>query len=149
MADKALIDSQGITISYKLPTASAWSELLQVTDSPLPTKKREVDDVTTVKSTHKETIAAGVISSDDLAYELLMISGDAQQKDLDTQFEASQMLDWKVELSDAAKTTYTYQGTITELSPIRAANKKNRFKLTIAVNGKVTRSDTPITSSGN
>lgn len=143
MAEKAVIDSQGLSIFYKLPTASDWSELLEVTDSPLPTKKREVDDVTTVKSTHKETIAAGVISSDDLAYEMLMISGSTQQKELDGYFEAGQMLDWKVELPDAAKTTYTYQGTVTELSPVRAANKKNRFKLTIAVNGKVTRSETP------
>lgn len=38
MADKALIDSQGIVISYKLPVAQAFSELLEVTDSPLPTK---------------------------------------------------------------------------------------------------------------
>ncbi|WP_180644690.1 phage tail tube protein [Acinetobacter bereziniae] len=143
MADKALIDSQGITISYKLPSEQAFSELLEVTDSPLPTKKREVDDITTVKSTHKETAAAGVISADDLAYELLMISGSVQQQELDAHFEDGQMIDWKVELPDDAKTTYTYQGTITELSPVRVAKKKNRFKLTIAVNGKVTKTTTP------
>lgn len=144
MADKALIDSQGITISYKLPSESTFQEVLEVTDSPLPTKKRDLDDITTVKSTHKETAAAGVISSDDLAYELLMISGSAQQTLLDTYFESGQMIDWKVELPDAAKTTYTFQGTITELSPVRAANKKNRFKLTIGVNGKVTKTETPV-----
>lgn len=144
MADKALIDSQGITISYKLPSESTYEEVLEVTDSPLPTKKRDLDDITTVKSTHKETAAAGVISSDDLAYELLMISGSAQQTLLDTYFESGQMIDWKVELPDAAKTTYTFQGTITELSPVRAANKKNRFKLTIGVNGKVTKTKTPV-----
>ncbi|HFX6306600.1 TPA: phage tail tube protein [Acinetobacter nosocomialis] len=143
MADKALIDSQGITISYKLPSEQAFSELLEVTDSPLPTKKREVDDITTVKSTHKETIAAGVISADDLAYELLMVSGSTQQATLGAYFEDGQMIDWKVVLPDEAATTYTYQGTITELSPVRAANKKNRFKLTIAVNGKVTTTTTP------
>ncbi|MDD9315861.1 phage tail tube protein [Acinetobacter lactucae] len=143
MADKALIDSQGITISYKLPSEEAFSELLEVTDSPLPTKKREVDDITTVKSTHKETIAAGVISADDLAYELLMVSGSTQQATLGAYFEDGQMIDWKVVLPDEAATTYTYQGTITELSPVRAANKKNRFKLTIAVNGKVTTTTTP------
>lgn len=144
MADKALIDSQGIKISYKEASASTFEEVLDVTDSPLPTKKREVDDITTVKSTHKETAAAGVISSDDLAYELLMISGSAQQTALDGHFEAGTMLDWKVELPDALKTTYTYSGTITELSPVRAANKKNRFRLTIAVNGKVTKTETPV-----
>ncbi|MHA3097752.1 phage tail tube protein [Acinetobacter brisouii] len=138
MADKALIDSQGITISFKLPSATDFVELVEVTDSPLPTKKRETDDVTTIKSTHKETVAAGVITADDLAYELLMISGSAQQLLLDDYMEAGQMIDWKVALGDTASTTYTYQGTITELSPVRAANKKNRFKLTIAVNGKVT-----------
>ena len=143
MADKALIDSQGIVISYKLPTAQAFSELLEVTDSPLPTKKREVDDITTVKSTHKEKAAAGVISADDLAYELLMISGSVQQQELDEHFEDGEMIDWKVVLPDDAATTYTFQGTITELSPVRAANKKNRFKLTIAVNGKVTKTTTP------
>ncbi|GAA5559339.1 phage tail tube protein [Acinetobacter baumannii] len=143
MADKALIDSQGILISYKLPVAQAFSELLEVTDSPLPTKKREVDDITTVKSTHKETIAAGVISADDLAYELLMISGSVQQQELEQYFEDGEMIDWKVVLPDDAATTYTFQGTITELSPVRAANKKNRFKLTIAVNGKVTKTTTP------
>ena len=143
MAAKALIDSQGIVISYKLPTAQAFSELLEVTDSPLPTKKREVDDITTVKSTHKETAAAGVISADDLAYELLMISGSVQQQELDQYFEDGEMLDFKVVLPDDAATTYTYQGTITELSPVRAANKKNRYKLTIAVNGKVTKTTTP------
>ncbi|HBR91271.1 MULTISPECIES: phage tail tube protein [Acinetobacter calcoaceticus/baumannii complex] len=143
MADKALIDSQGITISYKLPSEQTFSELLEVTDSPLPTKKREVDDITTVKSTHKETIAAGVISADDLAYELLMVSGSTQQATLGAYFEDGQMIDWKVVLPDEAATTYTYQGTITELSPVRAANKKNRFKLTIAVNGKVTTTTTP------
>ncbi|WP_045124420.1 phage tail tube protein [Acinetobacter nosocomialis] len=143
MADKALIDSQGITISYKLPSEQNFSELLEVTDSPLPTKKREVDDITTVKSTHKETIAAGVISADDLAYELLMVSGSTQQATLGAYFEDGQMIDWKVVLPDEAATTYTYQGTITELSPVRAANKKNRFKLTIAVNGKVTTTTTP------
>jgi predicted secreted protein len=144
MADKALIDSQGIEISYKEASASTFEEVLEVTDSPLPTKKREVDDITTVKSTHKETAAAGVISSDDLAYELLMISGSEQQTALDGHFEAGTMLDWKVVLPDARKTTYTYSGTITELSPIRAANKKNRFRLTIAVNGKVTKTETPV-----
>lgn len=143
MADKALIDSQGITISFKLPSAQEYSELLEVTDSPLPTKKRETDDVTTVKSTHKETIAAGVISADDLAYEILQVSGSAQQAMLNQYFEDGQMLDWKVELGDNVATTYEYQGTITELSPVRAANKKNRFKLTIAVNGKVEVSTTP------
>ncbi|MHA3061181.1 phage tail tube protein [Acinetobacter sp. ANC 4631] len=143
MADKALIDSQGITISFKLPSAQEYSELLEVTDSPLPTKKRETDDVTTVKSTHKETIAAGVISADDLAYEILQVSGSAQQAMLDGYFEDGQMLDWKVELGDNVATTYAFQGTITELSPVRAANKKNRFKLTIAVNGKVEVSTTP------
>lgn len=143
MADKALIDSQGITISFKLPSAQEYSELLEVTDSPLPTKKRETDDVTTVKSTHKETIAAGVISADDLAYEILQVSGSAQQAMLDGYFEDGQMLDWKVELGDNVATTYQFQGTITELSPVRAANKKNRFKLTIAVNGKVEVSTTP------
>lgn len=141
MADKALIDSQGITISYKLPSAEKYEEVLEVTDSPLPTKKREVDDITTVKSTHKETTAAGVISSDDLAYEMLMLSGSVQQTALDKHFEEGQMLDWQVILPDDLETTYTYQGTITELSPVRAANKKNRFKLTIAVNGKVTKSE--------
>lgn len=144
MADKALIDSQGIEISYKEASASTFEEVLEVTDSPLPTKKREVDDITTVKSTHKETAAAGVISSDDLAYELLMISGSTQQTALDGHFEAGTMLDWKVVLPDARKTTYTFSGTITELSPIRAANKKNRFRLTIAVNGKVTKTDIPV-----
>ncbi|MGY5394560.1 phage tail tube protein [Acinetobacter sp. NigerLNRRAM0016] len=144
MADKALIDSQGITISYKEASASTFEEVLEVTDSPLPTKKREVDDITTVKSTHKETAAAGVISSDDLAYELLMISGSAQQTALDEHFEAGTMLDWKVVLPDALQTTYTFSGTITELSPVRAANKKNRFRLTIAVNGKVTKTDTTV-----
>jgi predicted secreted protein len=143
MADKALIDSQGITISYKLPSEQTFSELLEVTDSPLPTKKREVDDITLVKSTHKETIAAGVISADDLVYELLMVSGSTQQATLGAYFEDGQMIDWKVVLPDEAATTYTYQGTITELSPVRAANKKNRFKLTIAVNGKVTTTTTP------
>ena len=143
MADKALIDSQGITISYKLPSAKKYEELLEVTDSPLPTKKREVDDITTVKSTHKETAAAGVISADDLAYEMLMLSGSVQQTELDAHFESGQMLDWKIELPDAKKTSYEFQGTITELSPVRAANKKNRFKLTIAVNGKATKSETP------
>lgn len=143
MADKALIDSQGIVISYKLPVAQTFSELLEVTDSPLPTKKREVDDITTVKSTHKETIAAGVISADDLAYELLMVSGSVQQQELEQHFEDGEMIDWKVVLPDDAATTYTFQGTITELSPVRAANKKNRFKLTIAVNGKVTKTTTP------
>jgi len=73
-----------------------------------------------------------------------MISGSAQQTALDGHFEAGTMLDWKVELPDALKTTYTYSGTITELSPVRAANKKNRFRLTIAVNGKVTKTDTPV-----
>lgn len=144
MADKALIDSQGITISYKEASASTFEEVLEVTDSPLPTKKREVDDITTVKSTHKETAAAGVISSDDLAYELLMISGSAQQTALDEHFEAGTMLDWKVVLPDALQTTYTFSGTITELSPVRAANKKNRFRLTIAVNGKVTKTETTV-----
>lgn len=143
MVDKPLIDSQGITISYKLPSEQAFSELLEVTDSPLPTKKREIDDITTVKSTHKETIATGVISADDLAYELLMVSGSTQQATLGAYFEDGQMIDWKVVLPDEAATTYTYQGTITELSPVRAANKKNRFKLTIAVNGKVTTTTTP------
>ncbi|MFX8047666.1 phage tail tube protein, partial [Acinetobacter baumannii] len=85
------------------------------TDSPLPTKKREVDDITTVKSTHKETIAAGVISADDLAYELLMISGSVQQQELEQYFEDGEMIDWKVVLPDDAATTYTFQGTITEL----------------------------------
>lgn len=143
MADKALIDSQGITISYKAAPAATFEEVLEVTDSPLPTKKREVDDITTVKSTHKETAAAGVISSDDLAYELLMISGSEQQTDLDVHFEAGTMLDWKVELPDALKTTYTFSGTITELSPVRAANKKNRFRLTISPSGKVVKTQTP------
>lgn len=138
MADKALIDSQGVEISFKLPSSQDYIELAEVTDSPLPSKKRETDDVTTVKSTHKETVAAGVMSSDDLAYELLMISGSTQQQLLDSYMEAGQMIDWKVKLGDVAETTYTYQGTITELSPVRAANKKNRFKLTIAPNGKVT-----------
>ncbi|WP_151731857.1 phage tail tube protein [Acinetobacter ursingii] len=143
MAEKDLIDSQGHELHFKLPTEQAFAEVLEVTDLPLPTKKRETDDITTVKSTHKETAAAGVISSDDLAYELLMISGSVQQALLDTYFEEGQMLDWKEVLPDEGGTTYTYQGTITELSPVRAANKKNRIKLTVAVNGKVTRSSTP------
>jgi hypothetical protein len=56
MADKALIDSQGIEISYKEASASTFEEVLEVTDSPLPTKKREVDDITTVKSTTPSSI---------------------------------------------------------------------------------------------
>lgn len=71
-----------------------------------------------------------------------MISGSVQQQELEQYFEEGEMIDWKVVLPDDAATTYTFQGTITELSPVRAANKKNRFKLTIAVNGKVTKTTT-------
>lgn len=143
MAEKDLIDSQGHELHFKLPTEQAFSEVLEVTDLPLPTKKRETDEITTVKSTHKETTAAGVISSDDLAYELLMISGSVQQALLNTYFEEGRMLDWKEVLADTAGTTYAFQGTIIEFSPVRAANKKNRLKMTISVSGKVTVSTTP------
>ena len=137
MADKAFIDSQGITIQYKIPSATDYAELFDVTDSPLPTKKRETDDVTTVKSRSKETVAAGVTSSDDLAFECLQISASKQQAELDQHFSNGQMLDFKMILDDVAQTTYSFQGTLTELTPVRAANKKNRLKLTIAVNGAV------------
>ena len=139
-----LIDSQGITISYKLPGAIKFEEVLNITECPLPTKKREVDDITTVKSTHKQTVAAGVISSDNLEYELLMISGSKQQKELNESFETGEMLVFQVVLPDALKTTYEFEGTIVELSPIRAANKKNRYKFGIAVNGKVEVTETPV-----
>lgn len=140
-----MIDSQGVTLSYKKLGATTFEEIIKVTDSPLPTKKREVDDVTDVKSTHKQTVAAGVISSDNLEYELLMLSGNKQQTELNTYFESGEMLAFKVELPDSIKTTYSYEGTIIELSPIRTANKKNRYKFGIAVNGKVevTTTDTP------
>lgn len=131
------IDSQGVTLSYKKLGAAVFEEVIKVTDSPLPTKKREVDDITDVKSTHKQTVAAGVISSDNLEYELLMLSGNKQQLELNEYLESGEMLVFQVELPDSAKTTYTFEGTIVELSPIRAANKKNRYKFGIAVNGKV------------
>lgn len=54
------------------------------------------------------------------------------------------MLNFKVELPDSLKTTYLFEGTVVELSPIRAANKKNRYKFTIAVNGKVEVITTPV-----
>lgn len=146
MADEAIemIDSQGVTLSYKNLSAETFEEVVKVTDSPLPTKKREVDDVTDVKSTHKQTVAAGVISSDNLEYELLMLSGNKQQIDLNSYLESGEMLNFKVELPDSLKTTYLFEGTVVELSPIRAANKKNRYKFTIAVNGKVEVITTPV-----
>lgn len=138
-----MIDSQGVTISYKKFGAQAFEEIGQVTESPLPTKKREVDDITNVKSTHKQTVAAGVISSDNLEYEMVMLSGNKQQSDLNTCLESGEMLVFQVELPDSIKTTYTFEGTVVELSPIRAANKKNRYKFSIAVNGKVEVTTTP------
>lgn len=139
-----VIDSQGVTLSYKALGAQTFEEVIKVTDSPLPTKKREVDDITDVKSTHKQTVAAGVISSDNLEYELLMLSGNKQQLELNQYLESGEMLVFKVELPDSIKTTYTFEGTIVELSPIRAANKKNRYKFSIAVNGKVEVTTTPV-----
>lgn len=133
-----MIDSQGVIISYKEQAATTWDEIGEVVTLPLHTKTRETDDVTTVKDLYEQVVAAGVIKTGELAYEMLMISGSDQQKALNQHFETGSKLDWKVELNDTAQTSYEFAATITELSPVRAANKKNRYSFKIKPSGKVT-----------
>ncbi|WP_374255057.1 phage tail tube protein [Acinetobacter brisouii] len=133
-----MIDSQGVILSFKEQSASTWEEVAEVTDLPLLTKTRDTDDVTTVKDLYEQVVAAGVIKTGELSYELLMISGSTQQKMLNQYFEDGTKLDWKIELNDTAETSYEFAATITELSPVRAKSKKNRYTFKTKPSGKVT-----------
>ena len=134
---EGLVDSQGIGLSWRVPGATAYEEVLDVTDLPLPAPTRPLDDVTTVKSKYKMQAAAGVIDSGNLAVELLQKTGDVQQNKLVNHFKLGTCLEWKMELNDEAKTSYEFCGTISKFAPVRAASKKNRLQMEIGISGEV------------
>lgn len=136
---EGLVDSQGVGLFFRLPgtPVAEYEEVGAVTDIPLPTPTRTLDDVTTVKSKFKMQAAAGVIDSGNLAVDVLQKTGDVQQKKLANHFKLGTCLEWKIDLGDEAKTTYEFCGTLSKCAPVRAANKKNHLQLEIGISGEV------------
>lgn len=134
---EGLVDSQGVGLSWRVSGATAYEEVLDVTDLPAPAPTRPLDDVTTVKSKYKMQAAAGVIDSGNLAVELLQKTGDVQQNKLANHFKLGTCLEWKMELNDDAETSYEFCGTLSKFAPVRAASKKNRLQMEIGISGEV------------
>lgn len=132
-----LVDSQGLGLFFRVPGGLTYEEVGDVTDAPLPAPTRTLDDVTTVKSLFQMQAAAGVITSGNLAVEVLQKTGDEQQKKLNHHFKLGTCLEWKIDLGDAEKTTYEFCGTLSKVAPVRAANKKNRLQLEIGISGEI------------
>ena len=134
---EGLVDSQGVELWWRVPGATAYEEVLDLTDVPAPTPTRTLDDVTTVKSKYKMQAAAGVIDSGNLAVEALLKTGDAQQHTLNHHFKLGTCLEWKMDLKDEGKTAFEFCGTLSKCSPVRAANKKYRLQMEIGISGEV------------
>lgn len=134
---EGLVDSQGIGLFFRTPGATAYEEVGDVTDIPLPAPTRTLDDVTTVNSLYQMQAAAGVITSGNLAVEALQKTGDAQQNALMQHFKLGTCLEWKIDFGDDAETTLEFCGTLSKCAPVRAAAKKNRLQLEIGISGEV------------
>ncbi len=134
---EGLVDAQGIGLFWRVPGATAYESVLDVTDSTLPAPTRTLDDITPIDSDYKVQAAAGVIDSGNLSVELLQKTGDVQQHKLANHFKLGTCLEWKMELNDDKKTSYEFCGTISKFAPVRAASKKNRVQMEIGVSGEV------------
>ena len=133
---EGLVDSQGVGLLWRVSGATAYEEVLDVTDLPLPASSRPLDDITTVKSKYKMQAASGVIDNGNLAVELLQKTGDVQQNKLANHHKLGTCLEWKIELNDEVETSYEFCGTISKFAPVRAASKKNRIQMEIGISGE-------------
>ena len=144
-----LIDAQGIVLNYRKEGATAWTQLLNHMDVPLPGAERDLDDITDDTTLWQQQVVAGVIKQGAFEFTLPQrtdTAGSAQQVTLKTMFISGECVEWQLLLPDEAETSYEFCASISKFSPGRARSQKNRIAVALAMTGEVVekRGGTPV-----
>lgn len=136
MAESNAIAALGIVFSRWDATGSKWDPISEISGIGGPGKSRETIEVTHFGSedSYKEYIGG---LRDGGTVPLTMNFTRATYEVLNADFESDDKQVYKIELPDTAKTTFEFQGLVTELPLGAEIGDKVTADCTIQVSGKV------------